>query len=546
MSVIAEDEKTTSFIKRSNEIHGDKYLYSSTKVSTMNSKVEIFCKKHNKIFLQSPKVHLRGCGCPECGKIVSSTQRKMTTEEFIKKAKEIHGDIYDYSVSIYISSQTLINIKCKKHGIFQQKPNGHLSKRAGCNKCAIERNSDKQRSTTEEFNVKARELWGDRFDYSNVEYINASTHITILCKEHCLIFGQTPNGHLSGNNGCTKCLGWCKNTEEFIKKAREIHGDNYDYKESCWVKCDIKVKIGCKIHGEFEQTPNGHLCGHGCEKCARGMNIFSTEEFIEKAKEVHGDIYDYSLSNYTKMSDLLKIICKEHGEFLQSPSNHITHSEGCFECGKLKRKLSRRKSIEEFVIEAKIRHTIDFDYSRITPDTYIDRSSPIEIGCLRCKEYFIQVPRDHLTGAGCRFCRNKTEHIVYKFLRNNEISLIVEKSFDDCRNEKPLPFDMFLKEYNILLEIDGDQHFVHIPRFHKKTSLEIRQKTDFKKMNYALKNGFTVIRIYQVDIHGKTYDWQNDLLNHIKIYDTPQIVYLSKDDRYNEYKQKYQQSEYFL
>lgn len=543
MSIIMEDTKTKSFIEKSIEKHGNRYEYLTTKVSNMNSKVEIYCKKHNKFFLQSPKVHLRGCGCPECGKIVSSTQRKMTTEEFIKKAKEIHGDIYDYSVSIYVTSQTLINIKCKKHGTFQQKPNGHLSKRAGCNLCAIERNSNKQRSTTEEFTGKARELWGDRFDYSKVEYINASTHINILCKEHGLMFRQTPNGHLSGNNGCTKCLGWCKNTEDFIEKSREIHGDAYIYDETNWIRCDIKVKICCKDHGIFEQTPNNHLFGNGCEKCARRMYIFSTEEFIEKAREVHGNIYDYSLSSYTKMTDILRIGCKEHGEFSQSPSNHITHSQGCPECGNIKKMISRRKSLEEFIERVKEFHGDKYDYSRITKDTYVDTSTAIEIGCSRCNTFFWQKPKDHYR-SGCSNCRNKTEFIVYNFLIEKGICVIREKSFTDCRNIKPLPFDMFLEKHKILLEIDGNHHFFYVKRYHKKHSLEERQETDFKKMDYALDNGYTVIRICQEDVYENKYDWQKDLIDHIKIYDIPEVIYLSKNDKYDDYKQKYENNHF--
>lgn len=534
-------EKTLSFIRRAKVIHGDKYNYSRSIVNIMTLPIEIYCNIHKKLFLQSPKVHLRGCGCPDCGRMKTIISRSLTTEEFIEKAKQIHSDLYDYSSVLYISSHTKVIIICRKHGQFQQTPNGHLGKKAGCRKCSNEKCSNRQRSNTDDFIKKSIIIWGERWDYSLVEYTDASTHVDILCKvDGHGVFKQTPNGHLSHRNGCMKCLDWVTNTEDFITKSRTIHRDLYDYQHTQYINGVLKVKIGCSIHGIFEQRPNNHLSGEGCDKCARRMWIFSTEDFIRESKKVHGDDYEYTESIFTKMSEPLIITCKIHGNFLQSPSNHITHSQGCNECGKIKRMISRRKSLDEFIEEAKIRHSIiSFDYSRITQETYVDRNTPVEIGCLRCNEYFKQKPYDHLSGSGCLVCINKTEHIIYIFLSGHGFAVTNQKSFDDCRNVRPLPFDKFLEEYNILLEIDGDQHFSIVPRWHKKISLLERQETDFKKMNYALKNGFTIIRIYQTDVINNSYDWKTDLLIHIKHYDIPQIIYLSKNDKYHEYNENY-------
>ena len=538
---ITSNQKTISLIERAKLIHKDKYDYSQAEVITMTTPIEIYCNVHKKIFLQSPKVHLRGSGCPDCGKITRGKNRRMNTEQFIEKAREIHGDLYDYSDTIYVLSCSQVTIICRKHGPFSQKPNGHLNNKSGCRKCANEYNSINQRSNTESFIKKATIIWGERWDYSLVEYIDVATPVNILCKvQGHGVFQQTPNGHLTHRNGCMKCLDWVTNTEDFIQKAISIHGNTYNYENTVWINAVSKVKIGCNIHGEFEQSPNNHLSGQGCNKCARRMWIFSTEEFIAESRKVHGDEYNYSLSVYTKMLEPLIIICKIHGNFTQSASNHITHSQGCYECGRNKAIISRRKTLDEFIDESKKRHSLLFDYSRITSETYVNRSTPVEIGCLQCNEYFHQQPCDHLSGSGCPFCRNKTELILYKFLTEvNGFMVSIQKSFDDCRNFKPLPFDMFLYEYNILFESDGDQHLKHVPRYHKKVDLKERQETDFKKMNYALKNGFTVIRIYQMDVYGNSYDWKTDLLNHIRHYDTPQIIYLSKNNKYNEYHQKY-------
>ena len=178
--------------------------------------------------------------------------------------------------------------------------------------------------TTEDFIKKAREIHGDKYDYSKVEYIKRNQKVCIICPVHGE-FWQTPGNHLCGN-GCSECSGKKKsNTEDFIKKAREIHGDRYDYSKVNYVNNETPVCIICPEHGEFWQTPYNHVKGCGCQKCA-GVNKSNTEEFVKKAKEIHGDRYDYSNVNYTNSHTVVQIMCPEHGEFLQQPTNHL---RGC-------------------------------------------------------------------------------------------------------------------------------------------------------------------------------------------------------------------------
>ncbi len=119
-------------------------------------------------------------------------------------------------------------------------------------------------------------------------------------------------------------------TKEFIKKAREVHGDKYDYSKVEYVKSKEKVNIICPEHGEFSQTPQKHLYGQGCPQCGNKPKI-TTEEFIKKAREVHGDRYDYSKVVYVDAQTDVCIICRQHGEFWQRPSHH-TDGRGCKKC----------------------------------------------------------------------------------------------------------------------------------------------------------------------------------------------------------------------
>lgn len=205
---------TQIFIERAKKIHGDKYNYSKVNYINITTKVCIICSKHGE-FWQTPHAHLSGQGCPICAGI-----KKHTTEEFIELARKVHGDKYDYSKVNYINNKTPICIFCTKHGEFWQAPESHLQGK-GCIKCAGIENL-----TTEDFIEKARKIHGDKYNYSKVNYVNNHTKVCIICPEHGE-FWQKPNAHLNGN-GCPKCCGRNKTTEEFIKEAKNKYGDKYD------------------------------------------------------------------------------------------------------------------------------------------------------------------------------------------------------------------------------------------------------------------------------------------------------------------------------
>jgi hypothetical protein len=165
---------------------------------------------------------------------------------------------------------------------------------------------------TNNFISKATKIHGYRYDYSNVNYINAKTKINIICKIHGE-FEQTPSNHLSKYN-CQKCAKNFKlDTLGFIKKAKEVHKALYDYSKVEYINADTKIIIICKIHGEFTQIPDFHVnrkCG--CPKCANNVKL-ELLEFIEKAKQIHKDTYNYSKVEYINNRIPVIIICKIHG-----------------------------------------------------------------------------------------------------------------------------------------------------------------------------------------------------------------------------------------
>ncbi len=268
----------------------------------------------------------------------------MNTQEFIEKAKKIHGDKYDYSKVEYVHSHTKVCIICPKHGEFWQAPRHHLNG-SGCPKCA-----GTIQLTTEEFIRRAKEVHGDKYDYSKVEYVHSHTKVCIICPKHGE-FWQIPVHHLNGS-GCPKCAGTIQlTTEEFIRRAKEVHGDRYDYSKVKYVNARTKVCIICPKHGEFWQTASEHLRGQGCPKCAQEKKKDSsltstTEEFIRKAKEVHGDRYDYSKVEYVNAYTKVRIICPIHGDFEQNAHSHL-NGRGCPKCNESQMEKNTAKFLEE-------------------------------------------------------------------------------------------------------------------------------------------------------------------------------------------------------
>lgn len=269
--------------------------------------------------------------------------RKLTQEEFITRVRERYGDKYDLSKAVYQGNKVKVTVGCKVHGDFEIRPNDLLMG-MGCPKCG-----GTKKSTTEEFVKKANFVHNGFFTYDKVEYHGVGKKVTITCPYHG-DFEQTPCNHLNGCN-CPKCSKEGRThtitllpkvnastkkltQEEFIKRATSLFGDKYDFSKSVYTKACNKLIVTCKEHGDFEITPN-HLFGNrGCPLCA-GNKQMTTEDFIKKARKVHGDKYNYDKAEYKSTHENVIITCPEHGDFVQAPANHLG-GQGCPRCAQSK------------------------------------------------------------------------------------------------------------------------------------------------------------------------------------------------------------------
>lgn len=251
--------------------------------------------------------------------------------KYIEKAIKIHGNKYDYSKSNAHSCKDKAVFICPIHGEFEQTWDNHVNGGSGCPKCA-----KCHKYTNEEWIEEASKKHNGKYDYSKTNYVKARDKVIVICHEKDE-FGEEhgefeirAGNHIAGI-GCPKCAKkYRPTTDEWIKKARNVHGDKYLYDKVSYNGSDKKVLITCPIHGDFWQEAASHLSGVGCPKCKGGVEL-STEEYIDKLRQVHGNKYDYSKVNYVNAKTKINIICSRHGVFSQLPYQHLK-GQGCPKC----------------------------------------------------------------------------------------------------------------------------------------------------------------------------------------------------------------------
>lgn len=275
-----------------------------------------------------------------------------------------------------------------------------------------------------------------------------------------------------------------KTQEKFIKQCNIKHNHKYDYLLVNYINNGTKVKIICPIHGEFEQTPKNHLKGQGCPMCV-GKN-YNTKTFIKESKKIHNNKYDYKKTIFINKRKKVKIICPIHGEFEQISYLHLKN-HGCPKCAGCK-----KSNTNEFIKKSNKIHNHKYNYSLVD---YINAKTKVKIICSIHGE-FEQTPNKHLLNRGCPKCvKSKSEIFINKFLIKKNIKFEEQKTFKKCKYKKQLKYDFYLPKYNTCIEYDGEQHFKKY-RFEKNDDkLNIRKKRDEIKNQYCVKNNINLFRI---------------------------------------------------
>lgn len=294
-----------------------------------------------------------------------------------------------------------------------------------------------------------------------------------------------------------------KHTQEsFVTKCKEIHGDLYDYSLVDYKNVNSKIKIICKTHGIFEQRCDHHLEGKHCRHCKFDQKSkfrkYTREEFIEQCKIKHNNFYTYENTSYDKIKGRIEITCPTHGAFTQIADKHLNGGDGCPNCKIVKVANAKRIPFEQHIKDFIAVHGNKYDYSKAKPVDSIKEK--IYIIC-KLHGGFRQILQIHKNGANCPKCKlqSKNEYFIIDFLTKNNISFTYQKQFDDCVNTvtgRRLRFDFYLEEHNLIIEYDGVQHFKIIDHWGGVDGLEMRKKLDTIKDEYCKNKDIKILRIH--------------------------------------------------
>ncbi len=475
---------TEAWIEKARAVHGERYDYSRVQYLGMTKKVEIICPDHGP-FWQSAGNHVsRASRCPQCAGFAPTN-----VDQFLERSRSAHGGRYDYSLVEYHGVQKRkVKIICPDHGVFEQLPLSHMQGR-GCPACGVAQNAGQTRLGTGGFVERARAVHSDRFDYSRVQYQNMITKVEIICPEHGA-FWQLPKEHLNSPTGCPACSRRRKiDKTEFLRRAQDQHGERYDYGQLDYQGWTKPARIICRVHGAFEQIAKTHAMGSGCPACA-GLQPVTLQSFIQRARAIHGERYDYARVKLKSVANKVEIICPEHGSFWQRPQDHVGRQYGCPAC-------AGRAVIDyaTFLQRARAVHGERYTYS-----AYQHFKAPVQVTCEKHGAFSV-LPQNHLKGCECPRCASeRTTSRAEDDLANwiADLGFAVERN--DRRLLDGMEVDILVPGRNLGIEYNGSywhrDDVVTDPRYHeKKTAAAERIGLRlFSVWDFDLKRNDAVIR----------------------------------------------------
>lgn len=276
----------------------------------------------------------------------------------------------------------------------------------------------------EEFMYKVRDRHADKYIYDLCNYEDSQTEVTIVCRDHG-VFSQLPIDHIKGG-GCPTCIK-NKPNDDFARKAKKVHGDKYRYYAVEYKNLTTLVKIACGDHGFFEVTPDEHLNGKGCPVCDKRKR---EDEFRNTANLIHDNKYSYRSTNYVNPSSKVIIHCSKHGDFLQTPRNHL-NGKGCPKCA------SGELTTEDFIeLAYKAHDNENYTYDRAV---YTGTHNKLIITCYKHGD-FLQAPSNHLRGDGCPVCAESgfnpaKDSVFYVYTFGKYVGFGISNTFEKRHNQ---------------------------------------------------------------------------------------------------------------
>ena len=427
---------------------------------------------------------------------------KLTQEQYIAKARAKWGDAYDYSESVYLAGLKPITIRCIKHNhYFTVQAGNHIStllKSGGCPLCGQESLTEyrlnkheealmkaeqkkkvyKSRLTHKErFFKKARAMYPD-YDFSRVEYKDRETHIVVVCPVHGE-FKIRPRTLLIGEkgqkpHGCWKCNNLIPPYEKeltfdtFKRRMHELYGDKYTFVWSDFNNKQSLIRFTCKEHGEQRRSVTGLLDGKGCAYC---NGKFYPPDWIKNARAVHGEKYEYDESRPPqRVADIIRYKCPVHGWQETRYDCHVLQGCGCALCAGVQNKLPTEYRKQRWIEKCRERFPGKFSYRDVV---YVNNDTPVKIYCKEHHITFETTPDTHLRGSGaCPLCTKSVGEVeIFKWLSEHAIPFETQKVIPNenmfCKRHY-LVADFYLPDINLIIEMNGEQHYQPVEHFNTK------------------------------------------------------------------------------
>lgn len=283
MNEAKRKEREEDYINKCILVHNNRYDYSLVKYISAQKDIEIVCKDHG-TFWQRAGRHLTGSGCPLCArKFIGTATASYASENFVDRAKKLHGNKYDYSLVSYKNNEDPLILICPLHGEFKVRPQYHISsKEEHCPACV----QDFKNKVSQDFLEMLIKDHGEVYEYLDYYYTNSKTRLTFICPVHGKV---EQNAHEHLKYGCPSCHISVRNVrnrytqEEFLAKARESHGDKYDYSKMVYDGMVNNILITCPIHGDFQQNASSHIKGSQCPLCRTSSQKFT---YFDRCKDL--------------------------------------------------------------------------------------------------------------------------------------------------------------------------------------------------------------------------------------------------------------------
>lgn len=412
-----------------------------------------------------------------------------TYAQFLDRAAQTHGSRYTYPDQTFYGLTKPVRIVCSKHGEFTLGAATHL-KGGNCLACTRE---SKAKGAAGKLSANLASLEHLGYDFSKVSetYKTTVSLVTVGCPKH----GEFPTSihYLLRGKRCPKCRVE-ENAEnhrvkypDFLARAREVHGDTYEYVADSYTKFSEPMTIVCEVHGAYKQIPQNHTTGkRGCPKCANARNSakasVSADSFFARAKLVHGDKYSYDESSYSGIVDPVTVVCNTHGSFEQLAYVHLRGS-GCTRCASELNGERSRTTYEEFVTQATTVHDGYYSYS---PEGYETAQSIVTINC-PAHGQFKQKAADHLRGNRCQLCAKTVSKGQVEVLDYVRSLGFLDATGDYRYGATKREFDIFIPSKNFAIEYDGT--YYHSSKFRA-------DNYHLAKLREAEEAGITLVQIF--------------------------------------------------